>query len=191
MSKNIDQWLRMSKTLRSYQITCIGLAGCFLLSALCIVRLSYQGPAVVLTCEEKRVHLVGEYKKYKVQPADVKETIREFVHARFSFEQLDPKLIERQIEPISTSSFSSKSLASFRKAASGDLKEKKVSQSVANLEVDVTEDKIFASFDKILKVEGVAIPIPTEVLFKVTTGPRTKFNPAGIYVHGMIEHEQK
>ncbi len=191
MRKNVDQWLRLSKTLRSYQITCIGLAGCLLLLALCVVKLSFKGPAVVLACKAKRVHLTGEYTKYKVQPEDVKETIYQFVTARFSFERLDPSLLERQILPLSTKAFTDKSLKDFRKAAAADLKDKKVSQSITNLKVDVTEGRIFASFDKILKVEGIAIPISTEVLLKVKTGPRTKFNPAGIYVHGMIEHEQK
>jgi hypothetical protein len=191
MSNPIDQWLRLSKTLRSYQITCVCLAGCFLVAALCIVRLSHQGPAVVLVCKDKRVHLAGEYKKYKVQPEDIKETLRQFVLARFSFTRLDPELLRRQIQPLATSSFAQKSLENFTRAAKGDLKQKKVSQSVTNLDVIVEDARLFASFDKILKVEGVAIPIPTEIVFKVTAGPRTKFNPSGIYVHGMIEHEKK
>ena len=42
-------------------------------------------------------------------------------------------------------------------------KEKKPHNPLSNINVNVTEEKITSKFDKLLKIEGIPIPVPTTI----------------------------
>ena len=190
-SSTIDQWQKTILCLRSYKITCVVLSALIGILCISILLMSMRGPVVVLTDGNSSVYLKGDFRNLKVDKVAVTEFIKDFLKARYEWLELDEKLIYRQISPLTTTAFSDKVIQEVSNLRNSDFKDKVVSQSITNVSVAVDEKKIFAKFDRLIKVQGIALPIATQAIFQVNSGPRTKWNPVGLYVNGIIEHEGK
>ena len=170
---------------------CLVLAGVIALLSLSMIAMSMRGPVVVLTDGNSSVYLKGNYKSKTVDKQAISQFLTEYLKARYEWTKLDVKIVSRQISPLTTSAFKGKILKQVKLLKNTDFKDKVVSQSVTNILVKIDEKKVFASFDRILKIQGIALPVPTQAVFQINSGPRTQWNPVGLYVNGIIEHEGK
>ncbi|MDH5582147.1 MAG: hypothetical protein OEY33_09610, partial [Bdellovibrionales bacterium] len=103
--------------------------------------------------------------------------------ARYSWENINPSILVRNLSPISTNGFLKKLRAELKKEKEGSFK-----QTITNLEIVLTEKESFAKFDKIFKINNIPLIVPTEISLKVIQGERSKWNPMGLYVDGIVEH---
>lgn len=191
LPKAIDQWQRVTASLRSYKITCMALAATIAILSMSMWGLTSRGPVVVIADGHSQVYLKGEYKGLTVDKKAVAQFLKEFLKARYEWKELSSDLIYRQISPLSTTAFRDKIVTTVKELLKKDFKDKKVSQSITNISIKVDKERVFASFDKLIRIEGIPLPIPTQAVFQLTTGSRTQWNPVGLYVNGIIEHEGK
>ena len=70
-----------------------------------------------------------------------------------------------------------------------DFKGQEVSQDIAHIKVKISEKEIIVTFDKIFHIASIPLVVPTQVSVQIINGATTKWNPMGLYVNGILEHE--
>ena len=189
MSKIPDQWAALNKTLTASRRTNFFL--CLLLS-LCLVFLMIQAnrpPVVVVeNGKAKRFHL-GEYQKTPLGKKEIEIFLKGFIRDYYNFDRYDPRLTIKRISPFSTlglkNALLSKPAKGFKK-----LQKKRVSQRVLDIKIHFQKNQVIATFVKLLRIEKVPFLIKTQAAFKLQKGASTRWNPMGIYIDGVIEHEK-
>ena len=189
MSKIPDQWAALNKTLTASRQTNLFL--CLLLS-LCLVFLMIQAnrpPVVVVENEKIRRFHLGEYRKTPLEKKEIEIFLKVFVESYYNFDRYDPKLLIKRISPFSTLGFKNALLS---KPAKGfkKLQGKRVSQRVLDVKIHFQKKRAMATFVKLLRIEKVPFLIETQAAFKLQKGASSRWNPMGIYIDGVIEHEK-
>lgn len=154
-----------------------------------IVTMNFQSPLVILMDgQEKRYHQT-ERKAESITEKDVENFVREFLEQLFTWNKLAPEVILRQVSPLVTSGLLDRISLELSQKVERDFKGKTLSQEIVGVRVQVTPKEVIASFDKVLKINGVSLVIPTQMSFNIIRGGSTRWNPMGLYVNGLIEHE--
>lgn len=137
----------------------------------------------------------GEQEFYALNRAEVKVGKREveafitgYLKGLYVWESFDPVRLAAEIKPFSEDALVPKVLET-QTQKFGKVREKKIAQDTAFVRVQVLEDKVIASFLRILRVEGIPLVVPTELSFSLIQGSRSSVNPMGIYVSGIVESE--
>ena len=154
-----------------------------------ILVISFRPPLVVLKEAGDVDYLKGRYEAVEISEKTIEKLVRKFIHYRYEWRELNPERIARNFYPLTTKEAGKKIKAAITKLKEQNFKGKRVSQSVTNVKVQVTKKKVAASFDKILKLEGLPLPIPTHILLNIVKGESTVWNPEGLYIHGIIERQ--
>ena len=191
LNKTLHQWLALNKVLKTSKI--IGLTqslAMILLTLLCL-GMYFSSPIVVAIKDEHKLFLKGERKATQPSKEDIKRFIEEYIRHRYHWEQFNQKTILNRISPFVTMEFHKRLSAQLKKEDNRSIKGKKVKQVTADVQVQVGEKSIVASFYKLLIIENIPLPIFAQVSFKLKRGARTKANRQGMYVHGIIKHERK
>lgn len=187
----VNDWVAINKELRAYKMISMGLvAANLLLGGILVITLN-QDP-IVLTLGSNHVRMLSaERKTVEITKEEVEEFIAEFIWARYVFQGKNLENVRKQVAPLATDGY----LDAFKKQMERDFSGPKqlidFSQSVANIAAVVTEKETIAKFDKIIRLGGVPLLIPTEVSLQIVRGRPNKWNPRGLFVHGVIEHEIK
>lgn len=154
-----------------------------------IVVMSFQSPLVVLMDGQEKHYRQTERKSDSITEKDVEKFVREFLEQLFSWDHLAPEVIVRQVSPLVTSGLLDRIRLELSQKVERDFKGKTLSQEIVSVNVKVTPKEVIASFDKVLKINGISIVIPSQMAFNVIRGGSTRWNPMGLYVNGIIEHE--
>lgn len=153
-------------------------------------------PPIVVTekCDGKTFH-DGKREALKITDSDVKQFIENWIGLRYNWSEFNPEMIVRNIEPVSTFGFVEKLKEIFGKKKAdnspGNRKDDKLEEMVTNIRVTLSEKDALASFDQILRINGIPLIVPTEVSLQIVKGSPTRWNPLGLYVNGAVEHEEK
>lgn len=153
--------------------------------------ISLQDPLVVVLGDDFKQYVQGKRTKNSVTEKDVERFVMEFLPQMFVWDELLPEKILRQISPFVTEGLLARFKLELTKRSEKDLKGKKLSQSIANAKILVTEKNVIANFDKVLRIDGIPLVVPSEISFNIIRGSQTRWNPVGLYVNGLIEHEGK
>ena len=156
-----------------------------------IVVMSFQSPLVVLTRDNEKRYYQTERKPDSITEKDVENFVRDFLEQLFSWEQLAPEMIMRKVSPLVTSGLLDRIRQELAQKTEKDFKGKTLSQDIVAVKIQVTPKEVIASFDKVLKINGVFLVIPTQMAFNIISGSPTQWNPMGLYVNGLVEHEGK
>lgn len=154
-----------------------------------IVVMSFQSPLVVLMDGQEKHYRQAERKSDSITEKDVEKFVREFLEQLFNWNQLAPEVIIRQVSPLVTSGLLERIRLELSQKVEKDFKGKALSQEIVGVNVKVTPKEVIASFDKVLKINGVSIVIPSQMSFNIIRGGSTRWNPLGLYVNGIVEHE--
>ncbi|MBX3034589.1 MAG: hypothetical protein KF865_11750 [Bdellovibrionaceae bacterium] len=154
-----------------------------------IVVMSFQSPLVIVTDGFDKHYRQTERKADSITEKDVENFVREFMDQLFTWEKLSPEVILRQVSPLVTSGLLDRISLELSQKAEKDFKGKTLSQEIVGVSIKVTPKEVIASFDKVLKINGVSIVIPSQMSFNIIRGGSTRWNPMGLYVNGLIEHE--
>lgn len=166
-----------------------GVVICILI--LVIVLMAFQSPLVIVMDGMSKHYAQSERKSNPITEKDVEGFVRQFLEQMFQWEKLNPELIERKISPLVTPGLLDRIKQELTQRAEKDFKGKNLSEDIANVSVTVTEKNVIATFDKVLRIDGVPLVVPSEVAFNIVRGSSTRWNPVGLLVNGMIEHEGK
>ena len=184
-----SQWVAMNKLLNTTRWINILLFILFLISLIMLIFLANRPPVVIVEKEDGRNFYQGNYIKTKIKKEDIEIFIKDFVKTYYSFDKYDIQSTIRRISPLSTVGFKNTLLSKSVKKIK-QLKGKKFSQRVLDIEIVYENNRIIAIFEKLLRIEGVPFIVKTQAVFKVQKGVSTKWNPMGVYIDGIIEHEK-
>lgn len=166
------------------------------LVALAMTALAYYhataNPVVVVEECGNKSFFDGHREKVKITDDDVKEFIGTWVKARYSWSDLEVDKMVRAIAPISTDGLVQKLKEQLGKKKPGPSeKDQKIEESVTNIQVTLTDKSATATFDRIVRINGTPLIVPSEVALEVIQGDVTQWNRFGLYVNGLVERDDK
>ena len=154
-----------------------------------IVVMSFQSPLVILMSGHEKRYYQTERKQDSITEKDVENFVREFLEQLFTWDQLSPEVILNRVSPLVTSGLLDRIRQELIQKTEKDFKGKTLSQEIVGVKIQVTPKEVIASFDKVLKINGVSLVMPTQMAFNIIGGGSTRWNPMGLYVNGLVEHE--
>lgn len=188
-NKYFEKWSYMQKNQQFYKQVIVSLMGLIGVLALVFIISESDLPLVV---ERDRAY----YRPLNVERSDIKPTkesveelVSDFIKVRYEWNSFQPQDIVKKLEPYTTESLRAKLLEEFGKKGVQNKPGESIEQAVARIRPDVSEKAVLATFDRILRINGVPVVVPMEVSLLLSEGPKTFFNPMGLYVNGLIEHE--
>lgn len=156
-----------------------------------MVVMAFRSPLVIVTNGQEKTYYQSERKPDSISERDVEAFVRYFIEQMFNWNELVAEKIIKQVSPLVTNGLADKIRIEANQRSEKDFKGKSLSQGVTNIKVQVTEKDVIASFDKVLRIDGLPLIIPTQIAFNIIRGSSTRWNPIGLYVNGMVEHEGK
>jgi len=188
-SKYFEKWSDTQKSQQFQQRTIMGLMGLVGILALIAITAGETKPLVVERANAVFRPLDVESREIKPTKEAVGDMLTEFIMARYEWKTFDPQAIIKNLEPYTTEAFRDRLFEEFGKKSFQNKPGESIEQSVARVRPDVTEKSVLASFDRVLRINNVPVVVPTQVSVQLSEGPKTYFNPIGLYINGVIEHE--
>ena len=184
-------WTDVNSLLRTHKLINLGLISVCILQLLIISFMYFSDPIVVVKEGDRQQYFTGRKTSLPISEEAVKEFVEGFLRVRYKWNTLDPKAKQKSLSPIVTDGLQEKLFKLLTHLKDKEFQGKKTSQSIVNIKVNVTKEKVVASFDKLLRIEGVPIPVPTTVSLNIIKGTPNVWNPIGLLVNGIIEHQSK
>ena len=193
MSKNstLRAWTDINGLLRTHKLINLSLCAVCIVQVFIIGWLYAADPIVVIKDGERQQYHAGQRASMPISEAAVAEFVRKFLHLRYEWSELNPHAKQQSLAPVVTVGLQKKLFKLLTHLKDKEFQGKKTSQAIVNVKVSVTEEKVVASFDKLLRIEGVPIPVPTSVSLHIIQGKTNVWNPIGLLVNGIIEHQEK
>ena len=163
---------------------------CLILGGVCI-SLANKSPVVILSDENDFFYFPGKHSQVELTETDIKRFVERFVKKYYEWNDMNPEVIIKSIEPLATDGFKEQVLAQLKFRKEKEFLGKKIQQSVSGISVQVTKESTIAVFDVVLRVEGIPLIVPTQASFQLVKGPQTEWNPMGLYVNSINMHEGK
>lgn len=189
--KPIDQWQALNKITTTYKaLAAAGFASSAFLGLMLLI-IPFKDPTVVLANQSRHIFLTGEHKDLGLTKENVEDVVRNFVRLRYNWETMEPEKILGNLKAITSDGLQEKLRESLKSIRMHEIGDKKISQYITEeINVVVSEESVLAKFFVVINIEGKPIASPCELSFHVTQGPRTKWNPAGLYINGIISHAE-
>ena len=154
-----------------------------------ILFISMRSPLVIVMQGRDKHYLQSEHRANPITEKDVENFVRDFLEELFTWEKLAPDSILARVSPLATSGLLDRIKQQLIQMGEKNFKGKVLSEAITNVRVQVTDKEVIASFDKVLRIDGVPLVMPTEMGFNMIQGSETKWNPLGLYVNGLTEHQ--
>lgn len=190
-SSALNAWTDINSLLRTHKLINAGLILVCVLQLFLIGLMYFSDPIVVIKSEDSQHYYGGRRASIPISEDVVEKFVSDFLKRRYEWTALDPSAMRKTLAPIVTDGLNSKLFELVTHLKEKEFQGKKTSQSIVNVAVSVTDDKVIASFDKLLKIEGIPIPVPTTVSLNIIKGSANAWNPLGLYVNGIKEHQSK
>lgn len=187
-----NQWASINIELKRYQYLLVGLFFlCAFLSAGLVISL-FQDPVVVLTNRmNQRIYFSGKKSATNLEKNDVEDFVREFVRMRFTFKSSDLSLMAQNIIPFATEEYVRASQEMLSKELNQTKQQGEIIQTVGEIQVVTSNKDVKAYFDKIVRFKGIPLVSPTSIELQLLKKRPNNWNPWGLYVNGVIEHESQ
>lgn len=185
----LDQWVQVNNQVRFYKTvgTIVGIIGVFLLSV--VLFQSFKSPLVVYDDGNQKIPYMAATREFKIDEEQIRRFLIEYLYLYHRWDNLDPEAISKQISPFTTEGLMEKIQAQLLQRKNKDFKGQEVAQDIAHMKVNISEKEILITFDKILHIASIPLVVPTQASFQIVNGATTKWNPMGLYINGIIEHE--
>jgi hypothetical protein len=188
-NKTVNQWMALNHVLFIYKAIGLGLVGLVLVLGVLCFYVSDRTPLVVKEQCGETQHLVGARKDVPINEEHIKSFVKSYVRLRYIWEEVNLKKTLLDIRPFVTSGFSKKTGLELKNFMSDEFKDKKLSQKISGIDVMVTDKSTIATFDRILRVNGIPLIIPTQMSFALVKGERSYWNTLGLLINGVTIHE--
>lgn len=190
-SFSVNQLVALNHFLFLYKGIGIALALlCLVLGIACNV-LANRNPIVVIAKDNEYSYYQGHQKQVEVNEKTIRNFVEAFVMRYYSWSELDPMLIYKNIEPFIADDIKESTLADLKTRKDKVFFGKKIQQSVVGISVVVDKDSTIVIFDVVMRVDNIPLIVPTEVALRFVKGIQTEWNPVGIYVSSITTHEGK
>ncbi|MBL7542456.1 MAG: hypothetical protein JNL11_01500 [Bdellovibrionaceae bacterium] len=186
-----ERWTYMQKNQQFQKRIILSLLGVIGLLLLVVLFVGQETPLVIERDNSAYRSLAVEKSDLKPTKESVAQLISEFIEARYEWESFEPQVIVKKLEPYTTEALRAKLLEEFGKKGFQNKPGDSVEQSVARIRPIVSDQAVLATFDRVLRINGIPVVVPTEISLLLSEGAKTFFNPVGLYINGVIEHENK
>lgn len=186
-----ERWTYMQKNQQFQKRIILSLLGVIGLLLLVVLFVGQETPLVIERDNSAYRSLAVEKSDLKPTKESVAQLVSEFIQARYEWESFEPQVIVKKLEPYTTEALRGKLLEEFGKKGFQNKPGDSVEQSVARIRPIVSDQAVLATFDRVLRINGIPVVVPTEISLLLSEGPKTFFNPVGLYINGVIEHENK
>ena len=190
-SNSLRAWTDINALLRTHKLINLGLVAVCVLQVFVIGWMYVADPIVVVKEGKQQRYHAGQRANLPISEEAVEEFVRKFLHIRYEWDKLDPKAKQKSLSPIVTDGLQQKLFKLMTHLKNKEFHDKETSQAIVNIKISVTKEKVVASFDKLLRLEGVPIPVPTTLSLHIIRGTPNVWNPIGLLVNGVIEHQEK
>ena len=187
----LNAWADINSLLRTHKLINAGLILICTLQILIIGLMYFSDPIVIVQSERSQEYLSGERFAIPISEKAVERFVSDFLKKRYQWKTLKPESIRKSLTPIVTEGLNKRLFGLLTHLNEKEFQGKKTSQAIVNIDVSVTDQKVVASFDKLLRIEGIPIPIPTTVSLNIIKGAANAWNPIGLYINGIKEHQSK
>lgn len=188
----IDQWLGVNREIKLYKLGILFLILIVLVQIIAGLFSLNKAPIVVTAHGNNREYQIGQRDLKAPSQDDVRAFLKSFIVLRYGLHSGHLPTTLKNIAPLSTAGY----LTALKSEMDKDLANNKgqiksFEQYAAKIEVIVNEKEALARFDKIVRLNGLPLIVPTEASFQIIKDTSSKWNPYGILVNGVIEHESK
>ncbi len=190
-SSALNAWTDINSLLRTHKLINAGLLGLTLIQTVVIGMMYFSDPIVVIRSGESQEFLSGKRSNVAISEEAVKAFVEDFLKRRYEWDALDPRSKSKTLAPLVTKGLGKKLFGLLTHLKDQEFQGKETQQVIVNVKVDVTEQSVVASFDKLLRIEGIPIPVPTTISLNIIKGAANAWNPIGLYVNGIREHQSK
>ena len=156
---------------------------------LSLIVMAFRSPLFIVMSGQEKHYYQSERKSDSITEKDVESFVREFLEQMFNWNALVPDVILKQVAPFVTTGLAEKIKQELIQRTDKDFKGKTLSEGITNIQVQVSEKDVLASFDKVLRIDGMPLVVPTQMEFNIIRGSSTRWNPIGLYVNGLVEHD--
>ena len=191
MNKNTipNIWTAQEKVLHLYKVLALALGVFGFGTAGALVASGFRNPIVVVEKSHDVEFYPSERLRVTLTDADVERFAKEFLVALYVWKDFSGKRIAQAIGPFVEGELVPKAVEAQELRYNKELKGKHLAQSLVFVDLTVLTDRVTARFDRVLKIEGIPLIIPTEVTLVMVQGEQTRLNPMGIYVTGVTESQ--
>ena len=182
-------WTAQENLIHFYRLLSIGLAGISIGMAVIAGMLGFRDPIVVVKSEDAQEFFVSQRAPVSIEKKDVENITRRFLDALYVWPEFSGQALAKEIAPYAEEALVGKIVETQALKYGKDFKGKKLAQEISFVKVDVLEDRVVCTFDRILKIEGIPLVVPTEVTLSMLRGSSTRENPMGVFVSGILENE--
>ena len=143
-------------------------------------------PIVIVKEGSTKTYHVGTRKKTTLTKEDITRFVENFITRRYTVKEFNPDKLTEKLSCIATRNFLAKlkKILGTRKHNNGKTK---IEQYAAFIKSTVKDGKALATFDKVLRINGVPIASTVELSLQIVERERTECNPQGLYVNGVKE----
>lgn len=182
-------WKAQENMIRFYKLLSIGLGVAVALLLVFVMMAFFRDPIVVVKGSAAQEFYPSSRAKTELQKSDVEMFSKRFLTALYVWSGFSGEKLAKEIAPLAEDALVAKIVETQSQKYGKQFKDKKLSQAITFVNVEVTDDRVVCRFDRVLKIEGIPLVIPTEVTLAMLQGSQTDLNPMGIYVSGITERE--
>ena len=182
-------WTAQENMIHFYRILSLGLGALAIILLVVSVAASFRDPIVVLKSGLSQEYYHSQRAAVSIEKADVERMTRKFLEALYVWPEFNRQALAKEITPYVEDALVEKIVETQASKYGKDFKGKKLSQEITFVKVDVFEDRVVCTFDRVLKIENIPLVIPTQVTLSMLQGGSTRLNPMGVFISGIIENE--
>jgi hypothetical protein len=182
-------WTAQENLIHFYRLTtaALGILSIFLFGAILIVAM--RNPVVVLKSQGAQEFYPTVRQKVSIEKVDVEAFTKAFLSKLYVWQDFNADRLKTELEPFAEPGLVQKIADGQTQKYGKELKGKRLSQAITFVSVQVLDDRVVARFDRVLKIEGIPLVIPTEATLSMIEGDGSRLNPIGITVTGIVERE--
>jgi hypothetical protein len=181
-----SQWLALNRIAYSYKIICFCLSGCLIFSLSLIAYMAMLPPVVIDKNETQNKRYSSTRQNIEIGKNEIKVFVKTFIKANYQWVSLNKKTMLLNIHPFVTKDFYKLLKGKSTKKVKP---EEQFSQYIGNLNISVTDKDVVAQFDRIIRLKGIPLISVTQISLQILKDSPNQWNPLGLYVNGLIEHE--
>lgn len=182
-------WKAQENAIHLYKIAIMTLVAALTVSFMFLVMNYFRNPLVIVKSEQEIEYYPTQRRPIEIGKPEIELFTKEFLKSLYVWTDYNTERIKKDIAPYVESELSTKLMDGQSQKYEKDLKGKKLSQAITFVDVDVLNDKVIAHFDRVIKIEGIPLIMPTELTLTMVKGTPTALNPMGVYITGVEEHE--
>lgn len=182
-------WTAQESLIHFYRLLAVGF-GVLALSMLVVtIVLGSRNPLVIVRSGATQEFYPSSRSQAPIEKSDVEAFAKRFLSALYVWNDYSTEKIAKEISPFSEEGLVQKITEAQSLKYLKELKGKRLAQAITFVEVDVQDAQVICRFDRVLKIEGISLVIPTEVTLSMIEGDATSLNPMGIFISGILERD--